>query len=122
MRWASNQWSPNAKEANSLQDMAAQLQVTCTDPDLSISSDPSIVNHMTHDDHRILQLSQKVADIAQTLIREISSVSVQGPPNKRTALGKTLKSLLRKGPIDDIQKRLKTYQRLLATEMMVNLR
>lgn len=64
----------------------------------------------------------KVFNTAEELISVTSKLSVEGPPSKRKALSKAFKTLWRQSDVDDIQKRLDHYQRLLDTHIIVNLR
>lgn len=100
--------------------MAAQLQTNCTELNNSVTT--SSTPTQTYDDQRLRDWSMKVFDTAEELISETSKLSVQGPPSKRRALSKAFKTLWRQSAVDDIQKRLERYQRLLDTHIIVNLR
>ncbi len=100
--------------------MAAQLQMNCAELDNSITT--SSTSAQNNDDQKLRDLSKKVLNTAKELISGTSKLSVQGPPSKRKAFGKAFKTLWRQSAVDDIQKRLDHYQRLLDTHIIVNLR
>lgn len=102
--------------------MAAQLQSSCVDLKLNITAHSTNSQTLKDNDQRLLAISQKACDIAQELISEISEISMQGQSSKRKALGKTFQAIWKERSIDDIQKRLEQYQRLLDTQMLTNLR
>lgn len=102
--------------------MAAQLQSICADLKQNIMENSTNAQTLRDNDQRLLDLSQKGCDIAQELISEISEISMQGQSSRRKALGKTFQAIWKKRSIDDIQKRLEKYQRLLDTQMLTNLR
>lgn len=79
-----------------LESMAAQLEAACTDlgrpnPALDLSQGLYI------QDKRLVDLSQKVVQTAQTLQAETMKLSIQGPHSKRKAFAKTFKTLRQKG-------------------------
>lgn len=100
--------------------MAAQLQTSCTELDESITTTSTPTQD--DDDEKLRDLSKKVFNTAKELISETSKLRVEGPPSKRKALSKAFKTLWRQSAVDDIQKRLDRYQRLLDTRIIVNLR
>ncbi len=100
--------------------MAAQLQTNCTELNDSVASISTL--NQTHDDQKLRDWSMKVFSTAQELISETLKLSVRGPLSKRKALSKAFKTLGRQSAVDDIQKRLDHYQRLLDTHIIVNLR
>ncbi len=107
---------------NRLSSMAAQLQSSCVDLKQNITANSTNSQTLKDNDQRLLAISQKACDIAQELISEISEISMRGQSSKRKALGKTFQAIWKKRSIDDIQKRLEQYQRLLDTQMLTNLR
>lgn len=70
----------------------------------------------------LLELSSKCSDTAQKLIAELQEMKVNERNRKRKVVGKAIKILLRKGAIDDIQKRLEKYQQVLDSSVLADLR
>lgn len=65
---------------------------------------PSQPNH-----DELLDLGTKCSKTALELIRELQNLKETGPQRKREVLRKTMKTIWKKGAIDDIQKRLEGY-------------
>ena len=53
---------------------------------------------------------------------ELQKLKVNEPNRKRKVVGKALKIMLRKGAIEDIRKRLRDYQKVLDSRILVDLR
>jgi len=102
--------------------MAEQLQSSCVDLKQNIMANSMSAQTLKDNNQRLLHISQKACEIAQELISVIFEISMQGQSSKRKALGKTFKAIWEKTSIDNIQKRLEQYQRLLDTQILTKLR
>lgn len=70
----------------------------------------------------LLDLGSKCSTTAEELVAELEKMRVDGPRRKRQAVKKTFKAMLKRNPIDDIQKRLEEYRKLLDSTILVDLR
>ena len=70
----------------------------------------------------LLDLGSKCSQTAQELIAEVRELSVNGPHRKRQIVGKTIKAIWKRSAIEDIQKRLENYRKLLDSRILVDLR
>ena len=67
-------------------------------------------------------LRSKCSDTAQQLCSEVQKLKVNGPHRKREVVFKTVKAMWKRNAIEDIQKQLDGYQRILDSYILVNLR
>ena len=67
-------------------------------------------------------LCSKCSNTAQQLCTEVQKLKVNGPHRKREAVVKTVKAVWKRNIIDDIQKQLDGYQKLLDSNILVDLR
>ena len=67
-------------------------------------------------------LCSKCSNTAQQLCTEVQKLKVNGPHRKREAVVKTVKAMWKKGAIEDLQKQLDGYQKLLDSNILVDLR
>ena len=95
-----------------IEEMAKHLTGLRTNLDLT--------NHVDMDD--LLDLGSKCSSTAEELVTELEKMKVNGPHRKRQAVKKTFKSMLKRKAIDDIQKRLEEYRKLLDSTILVDLR
>jgi len=70
----------------------------------------------------LLDLGEKCSDTAQALIVELQTLKVNGPYKKRQVIRKSIKALWKKGAIDESQKRLDDYRKLLDSRVLIDLR
>ena len=70
----------------------------------------------------LLDLGSKCSQTAQELIAEVRELSVNQPHRKRQIIGKTIKAIWKRSAIEDIQKRLEDYRKLLDSRILVDLR
>lgn len=70
----------------------------------------------------LLDLGTKCSDTGQALIVELQKLKVSGPHKKRQVLGKSVKAIWKKSTIEDIQKRLDDYRKILDSRVLVDLR
>ena len=67
-------------------------------------------------------LCSKCSKTAQQLCTEVQKLKVNGPHRKREAVVKTVKAVWKKSSIIEIQKQLDGYQKLLDSNILVDLR
>ena len=67
-------------------------------------------------------LCSKCSNTAQQLCTEVQKLKVNGPHRKREAVVKTVKAVWKKSAIEEIQKQLDGYQRLMDSNILVDLR
>ena len=67
-------------------------------------------------------LRSKCSDTAQQLCTEVQKLKVNGPHRKREAVVKTVKAVWKRNAIEEIQKQLDGYQKLLDSNILVDLR
>lgn len=70
----------------------------------------------------LLDLGSKCSTTAKELVAELEKMRVDGPHRKRQAVKKTFKAMKKRKAIDDIQKRLEEYRKLLDSTILVDLR
>ena len=70
----------------------------------------------------ILDLGLKCSSTAQTLIEELEKLKVNGPHRKWQAVRTALETRSKRKVIDNIQKQLENYQKLLDSTILVDLR
>ena len=102
--------------ANHLANLRTDLNPPTTAPD------PGNSQQCFDDKKTLRNLATKCSEISHELITELRLLQIQGPHRKRQALAKGLKAVWKKGPIEDIQKKLDQYQSILDTRILVNLR
>ena len=95
-----------------IQEMAKHLTDLRTDLDLKDRCDL--------DD--LLDLGSKCSSTAVELVTELEKMKVTVPHRKRQAVKKTFKAMLKRGAIDNIQKRLEEHRKLLDSTVLVDLR
>ena len=99
-------------ENREIEEMAKHLTDLCNNLDLK---DQGGVDD-------ILELGLKCSSTAQTLIGKLERLKVDGPHRKRRAIWDGLENHMKRKGIDDIQKRLDEYQKLLDSTILVDLR
>ena len=67
-------------------------------------------------------LCSKCSNTAQQLCTEVKKLKVNGPHRKREVVFKTIKAMWKRSAIEDIQKQLGCYQRILDSKILVDLR
>lgn len=80
----------------------------------------NLPNHPDQDE--LLNLSEKCSATAEDLVAELQKLKVTGPHRKRQVIEKTIKTMWKKTAIDDIQKRLDDYRKLLDHRILTELR
>lgn len=70
----------------------------------------------------LMDLGSQCSMTAKNLVAELEKLKVSAPHSKRQVVSKTFKALWKKDAIDDIQKRLDRYQRVLDTRILIDLR
>ena len=111
-------------ENKEIESMAKYLTNLRTDLNLSITipSPGDTPQRLFDDENELKDLAIKCSETSQELIAELHSLQIQGPHRKRQALTRSLKVILKKDAIEDIQKKLDQYQKILDTRVLVNLR
>ncbi len=99
-------------ENEQIEDMARHLTELRTELDLGDQSN--------RDD--VLDLGSKCSSTAQELVAELEKLKVKGPHGKIQGVRKMFQSVWRRKAIDDIQKRLDEYRKILNTRILVDLR
>lgn len=75
-----------------------------------------------HNQDELLDLGSKCSDTTQALMTELQKLKVNDRHKKRQVFGKTIKTLWKKGAIDEIEKRLDRYREILDTRVLLDLR
>ncbi len=101
-----------SSENKDLEKMATQLTGLCTNLDLTTQEDTE----------ELLHLGSKCSQTAQELVTALQKLKVGGPQRKRQVVGKAFKAIGMKSALNDIQKRLGGYQKLLDSRILVDLR
>lgn len=70
----------------------------------------------------LVDLAAKCSDTAQELIVEVQNLKINGTHTIRQAISKTIKTMRKKSAIDEIQRRLEKYRKLLDSRILVDLR
>ena len=71
---------------------------------------------------QLQDLCSKCSNTAQQVCTEVQKLKVSGPHRKREAVVKTVKAVWKKSAIEEIQKQLDGYQKLLDSNILVDLR
>ena len=95
-----------------IEDMAKELT--------NLRSELVLPNQPTRD--QLLELGIKCSDTAAELVSEIQKLKVGETRKKRQVLGKTIKGILKRNVIEDVQKRLDDYISLLDNRILIDLR
>lgn len=74
------------------------------------------------DNDEIMDLGFKCSRTAQELVAELGKLKAHGAHRKRLAFKKTVRAIFKSSAVDDIQKRLGEYQKLLDSSILVALR
>ena len=74
------------------------------------------------DEQELLQLAVKCSDTASDLVAELNTLRLSSPRRKREAVKKGFQALWKKSTLDEIQKRLTDYQRLLDSKILIYVR
>ena len=83
----------------------------------------SNISQLLHDDERKLEeLATKSSQTAAELVAELQSLNVEGPHKRRQAITKTIKGFRGSRKIESLQAKLKQYQELLNTRILISLR
>lgn len=83
----------------------------------------SSTSQQLHDDEKKLEeLATKCSQTATELVAELQSLKVEGPHKRRQAITKTIKGFRGSRKIESIQAKLKQYQEVLNTRILICLR
>ena len=99
------------KEAEEMATQLTQLQTSL-----------SLPNHRDQAQDELLKLGEKCSATAKDLVTELQKLKISGPHRKRQVIQKTIKTIWKKTAIDDIQKRLDDYRKLLDHRVLIDLR
>ncbi|KAL6713687.1 hypothetical protein ACLMJK_009152 [Lecanora helva] len=84
---------------------------------------PQTDNPAFHDEGVLLRLANECSKTADSLTAELESLKIQQSSHrKHHALVKSIKSRLKKGSIDSLQRKLEHYQKMIDTQIIVSLR
>ena len=76
----------------------------------------------TPDDRELRELLKTCSETAEQLVAKLQTLKIKGSHKKRQAIVKTVKAFREKKEIQDLEKRLNSYHRVLDTKILVNLR
>ena len=99
-------------ENKEIEEMAKHLTILHTNLDLS--------HHGGDED--LMDLGSKCSSTARQLIAELAKMKVIGPHKTRQALKKTVRGMFKGNAVDDIEKRLGEYRKLLDSRILIDLR
>lgn len=103
-------------ENKKIESMAKHLSNPRTDLNLSTTAlSPRSMQQIFDDEKELKNLAIKCSETSEELIEELHLLQIQGPPRERQALARSLKGLWKIGAIEDIQKKLDQYQKILDT-------
>jgi septal ring factor EnvC (AmiA/AmiB activator) len=105
-------------EVQDYEDTSKELADVINALDSSIKNAPS---PLTKDDHDLQALSRNCSKAATDLQAELQKLSARNQ-RRRGTLSKTLITLTRGGAIQGLHKRLREYERVLNTRLLVRLR
>lgn len=105
-------------EVQDLENTSNELATLTLGLDSSIKTAPA---PLTKDDHDLQELSRKCFKAATDLQVELQKLSKR-KGQKRGTLMKTFVTLIRGGAIQDLHTRLREYERVLNTRLLVGLR
>ena len=74
------------------------------------------------DDKELQALAEECCKTADELTAELDTLKISGPNKRRQAVPKFFRSIRRKSVVEAIQRRLDSYQKVLDTRILVNLR
>lgn len=100
--------------AENLTELCAGLNRLVTEED-DVDTPPA-------NEQELLRLAKKCSSTARDLINELKGLKVGGPHKKREAFKKSFRAFRRKDVIEEIQKRLDSYQKILDTRILVYVR
>ena len=80
------------------------------------------VDTLPANEQELLNLAASCSKTPHNLIKELDGLKVSGPRKKREAFKQGFRSIWRKNVIEDIQKRLDSYQKSLDTRILVYIR
>ena len=101
-----------SSENNEVEEMAEYLTDLRTNLDLQDRDGPD----------ELLDLGSKCSQTAHELIAALQKLKVSGPQRKRQVAGKAFKAIRTRRALDEIQKRLDNYRKLLDGRILVDLR
>jgi hypothetical protein len=86
------------------------------------------LNHNSHgrtqpqDEQDLKQLADKCSETAQTLLTELAKLKVSDPKRKRQMIKVTLRAILKRSTLKEIEGRMNSYRDMLNTKILVELR
>ena len=113
---ASSEYKEMESIANHLTDLATGLKLPST------IQNPGSAPQLYHDDLELLNLAQQCSETATRLRDELQKFSIQGQGRKRDAFRKSVKIIWRSSAIENIQRSLERYRRILDTRILISLR
>ncbi len=96
------------------EEMATQLT--------QLQTNLNLPNHRDQAQDELLKLGEKCSATAKDLVTELQKLKISGPHRKGQAFQKTIKTIWKKTAIDDIQKRLDDYRKLLDHRVLIDIR
>lgn len=98
--------------------MAKHLSNLRTDLNLSTTAlSPRSMQQIFDDEKELKDLAIKCSETSKEVTEELYLLQIQGSPRERQALARSLKGLWKIGAIEDIQKKLDQYQKILDTKI-----
>ena len=85
-------------------------------------TDGAPVDTLPANEQELLRLAASCSSTAHDLINELDGLKVSGPRKKREAFKQGFRSFWEKDVIEEIQKRLDSYQKILDTRILVYVR
>ena len=111
-----------AKMLGRLDSLASQLRTACDDlNDCGPNAAANMLQALDPSDQKLMEISRDVAGIAHHLQSEVTKLTT-GPLSMRRSLSKAIKSMWRKGYIDEIQQKMEKSEKLMHTILLIDLR
>ena len=91
-------------------------------PSLSVIQTSSASPQLHDDEKKLEELATSCSQTATELVAVLQSLKVEGPHKRRQAIAKTIKGFRESRKIESIQAKLKQYQEVLNTRILISLR
>ena len=101
-----------SSEDKEIENMANNLTGLYGDLDLRVQDSPG----------ELQDLYSNLSDTAKQLCTEVQKLKVNGPHRKREVVFKTIKAMWKRSAIEEIQRQLGGYQRIIDSKILVDLR
>ena len=111
----------SVSENDEIQGWAENLTKLCDELNPPVT-DGIPVDTLSANEQELLNLAASCSSTAHNLINELDGLKVSGPRKKREAFKQGFRSIWKKDVIEEVQKRLDSYQKILDTRILVYVR